>query len=60
MNVKVVNLMPGVNKTRPLVQHELCQCKCRLNEGVCNSKQKWNHDEYWCECQELGLEFFQR
>ena len=52
--------MPGVNETRPLVQHELCQCKCRLNEGVCNSKQKWNHDEYWCECQELGLEFFQR
>ena len=24
-----------------------------LNESVCNSKQKWNHDECWCECKEL-------
>ena len=23
-----------------------------MNESVCNSKQKWNHDEYWCECKE--------
>ena len=20
---------------------------------MCNSKQKWKHDECWCECQEL-------
>ena len=31
MNVKVFNLMSGVNETRFLVQHELCECKCRLN-----------------------------
>ena len=24
-----------------------------MNEGVCNSKQRWNHDECWCECKEL-------
>ena len=28
-------------------------CKCGLNENVCNSKQKWNHDECWCERKEL-------
>ena len=27
-----------------LVQHESCECKCRLNENVCNSKEKWNHE----------------
>ena len=23
-----------------------------MNESVCNSKQKWNHDECPCECKE--------
>ena len=25
----------------------------KLNKSVCNSKQKWNHDECQCECKEL-------
>ena len=52
MSVKVFNLMPGVNETRFSVQYEWCECKCGLNESVCNLKQKWNHDEYQCECKE--------
>ena len=36
-----------------LVHHRSCECKCRLNESVCNSKKKWNHNEYPCECKEL-------
>ena len=40
MNLKVFNLMSKVNETRLLVQHESCECKCGLNESVCNSKQK--------------------
>ena len=35
--------MLEVNKIRFLVQHESYGCKCRLNESVCNPKQKWNH-----------------
>ena len=42
--------MPRVNKTRFLVQKR----KCRWNERVCNSKQKWRRDEYWYECKILG------
>ena len=38
MNVKVFNLMSGVNETIFLVQRELCEWKCRLNENVYNSK----------------------
>ena len=45
--------MSGVNEKRFLVQHELCECKCRLNKSVCNSKPKWNYNECWCECKEL-------
>ena len=46
MNVKAFNLMLGVNDTRLLVQHELCECTCGMNESECNSKQKWNHNEF--------------
>ena len=40
VNVKVFNLMLGVNETRFLVQHQSCECNCRLNGNVRNSKQK--------------------
>ena len=32
--------MSEVNETRFLIQHESCECKCRLNESVYNSKKK--------------------
>ena len=50
MNVKAFNSMMGVNETKFLVQRESCECKCGLNESVCNSKQKWNHDKCRREC----------
>ena len=46
-------LMSGVNETKFLVEHESCECKCELNESICNSKQKWNHNECSWECKEL-------
>ena len=49
MNKKVFNLMSGVNETTFLVQHESFECKCRLKGSLCNSRQKWNHDECRCE-----------
>ena len=36
--------------TRFLVQHE--SCKFGLNKSVCNSKQKWSHNECRCKCKE--------
>ena len=46
MNKKCLNLISAVNKTRFLYQHESSDCKYRLNKSVCNSKQKWNHNEF--------------
>ena len=43
--LKVFKLMQGINETRFLVQHESCDCECGLNESVCISKQKWNHNK---------------
>ena len=53
MHVNVFNLMSVVNETKFFVQHESCECICRLNESVCNSKQKWSHNKCQCECKEL-------
>ena len=53
MNVKVFDLMSRVNETNFFFQHESCECKCRPNESACNSKQKLNDNECWCQCNEL-------
>ena len=45
--------MSRVNDRRSLVQHESCECKCRLNEIAFNSKQKWNLNECRCAYKEL-------
>ena len=45
--LKVYNLIPGVNETKYLVEHESCECKCGWNESACNSLRKKNQDEYW-------------
>ena len=55
MNLKAFNLMSKANETRFLVQHESCECKYRLNESVCNSNEKWNNNEFRCECKELDV-----
>ena len=52
-NIKVFNLMSEVSKTRFLIKYESCECKCRLDENACNSKQKWNHNKCWCKHKEL-------
>ena len=54
MNVKVFNAKSVVNETRFLVQHESCECKCRLNESVCNSKQIWNRDKCRFESKKIN------
>ena len=34
MNLIVFNLVLGINETTFIVQHESCECKCRLNESI--------------------------
>ena len=50
MNLKLFDSILRVNETTFINQHDSCECKCGLNETVCNSKQKWNPDECWCDC----------
>ena len=50
LNVKVFNLMSLTNETRSIKSHETCKCICRLNEIICNNKQRWNEEKCRCEC----------
>ena len=53
LNVKVFNLMSLTNETRSIKSHQTCKCICRLNEIICNNKQRWNEEKCRCECKEL-------
>ena len=44
--------MSRTNETRYIKWQETCKCKCRLDESVCNNKQRWNKDKCRCECKE--------
>ena len=35
-NVRVFNLMSRTNGTRHIKWHEICKCKCRLDESLCS------------------------
>ena len=42
------------NETRHIKWHETCKCICRLDNIICNNKQRcWNKDKCRCECKEL-------
>ena len=53
LNVKVFNLMSRTNETRHIEWHETCKCECRLDEIVCNDKQRGNDDKCRCECKKI-------
>ena len=52
VNMKVYKFLMRLNETHNVLQHESCECICRLNSSVCNSKQIWNSDTCRCDCNE--------
>ena len=52
-SLKVFNLISLPNETIHIKWHEKCKCICRLNEIICNNKQRWNEDNCRFECKDL-------
>ena len=50
LHVREFNIMLRTNETRHIKWHETFKCKCRLDESVCNNKQRWNNDKCRCKC----------
>ena len=45
LNVRVFNLMSRNYETRHIKWHETCKRIWRLDQIICNSKQRWNEDK---------------
>ena len=44
-NLSVFNIIAGVNESKTLKKHLLCECKFCFDERKCNSDQGWNNDK---------------
>ena len=58
MDVKVFNLKSKVNETRFVIENRSCGLKCELNETICNSKKRWDHNECRCQCKKYTIGVF--
>ena len=43
-------MITGINESKTLTKHILCECKCKFDGTKCKSSQWWNNDKGWCEC----------
>ena len=43
-------MITGINESKTLTKHMLCECKCKFDGTKCKSSQWWNNDKDWCEC----------
>ena len=53
MNQKVFNMIKGINESKILAEHISCEFSCEFDGRKCNSRQKWNNDNCYCECKKL-------
>ena len=38
-------MITGINESKTLTKHILCECKCKFDGKKCNSDQLWNNDK---------------
>ena len=50
INVKACNTITNKDEVKAIAEHILCDCKCKFDSRICNSKQKWNNKTCQCEC----------
>ena len=50
LNLRVFNVITGINKSKKLTKHVSCKCEYKFDSRKCNSNQKWNNDKCGCEC----------
>ena len=50
LNLRVFNMITGINDSKTLTKHLSCKCKCKFDGRKCNSDQLWNNDKCWYKC----------
>ena len=51
LNVRVFNMITGINESKLLTKQILCKCECKFDGTKRNSSQKWNNCKRRCECE---------
>ena len=50
LNLRVLNMIAGINESKTLTKHCSCECKCKFDVTKCNSNQWWNDNKCRCLC----------
>ena len=50
LNLRIFNVITGINEPKILTKHILCKFKCKFDETKCKSNQWCNNNKCWCEC----------
>ena len=50
LNLNVFNMITGINQSKTLTEHILCERQCKFDRRNCNSDQWWNNDKCSCDC----------
>ena len=45
LNLSLLNMITGKNKSKTLTKDISCECKCKFDGRKCNSDQCWNNDK---------------
>ena len=43
-------MITGIDESKTLSKHTLCECNCKFDKTKCNSNQWWNNDKCRFEC----------
>ena len=43
-------MIAGINESKTLTKHNLCDCKHKFDGRKCNLNQNWSNDKCRCEC----------
>ena len=51
LNLRVFNMVTGINDSKTLIKHISCKCKCKFDGTKYKSHQWWNNGKCRCECE---------
>ena len=48
LNLRVLNMITGMSKSKTLTKHLSCECKCKCDARKYNSNLNWNKETFMC------------
>ena len=55
LNLSVLNMITGINKSKTWAKHISCKCKCKFDWRKCVSDHWWSNNKCRCESKKLHV-----